>query len=252
MFKKIIFANFAMHTIDMLYLFHDIEISVTRKAVRSLRLVVSSDGHVRLSAPLRTSDGEIMNFLERNAEWLMRTVKRVSQRQSSRAAAEYKTGELHLLWGKLLPLRVENERGRESVAFYDDEIVLYCHEDRDVKGRRKVIYQGYYMLFRPVLDEMVDKWCAKLGVTRPEITVRLMRTEWGSCTPRKNRMTFNVDMVRLPIDCMEYVVIHEFTHLDFPNHSPAFWALCDKRLKETGLLDSKTMRKRIRTIIRDS
>ena len=143
---------------------------------------------------------------------------------------------------------METETGRESVAFYDDEIVMYCHADRDECGRKKVLYQGYYRLFRPVLDSMLRKWTEKLNVPMPQVTVRLMRTEWGSCTPKKNRMTFNVDMVRLPKECMEYVVIHEFTHLSHANHSRAFWELCDARLKAEGLSDSKTMRRRIRNI----
>ncbi len=233
----------------MLYIFNNIEINVTVRPVRAMRLTVRPTGEVCLSVPLGVSTKEIAAFLEKNGSWLDRTLDKVRQKQLSSNLPQYVTGEMHLLWGKLLPLNVLEERGRESVAFYDDEIVMYCHADRDVAGRKKTLYQGYYRLFRPVLYAMLHKWCNKLQVEMPDVTIRLMRTEWGSCTPRKNRMTFNVDMVRLPKDCMEYVVIHEFTHLVHPNHSAAFWALCDSRLREVGLADSKTMRKMIRKTI---
>lgn len=242
--------------------FEGIQIEVTRKAIRSMRLSVKADGRVLLSVPLGVPEKQVEAFLLANRQWLLRSHKRMQDRLDKQVRLQYDTGEEHLLWGRLLPLRIEAETGRESVAFYDDEIVLYCHPDRTAEQRKKILYQGYYQQFRPVLDEMLSRWGTRLNeqnrgffsrgdkYTGFEVTVRLMKTEWGSCMPKKKHMTFNVDMARLPKDCMEYVVVHELTHVDYCDHSPAFWALCDERLRSAGLADSKTMRARIKKVIR--
>lgn len=132
------------------------------------------------------------------------------------------------------------------MAIYEDEILLYCHPDSTEKDRRKLLYNGYYPIFKRALDELVKKWETLLHQPGIEVSIRLMRSEWGSCAPMKRRMTFNVDLVRLSPDCLEYVVIHEFSHLDQCNHSPAFWRLCEERLAQAGLPDSKTMRAKMK------
>ena len=226
------------------------DIEISRKPVRRLRLTVTQEGAVRCSVPHGVPDMAVRAFINAHAGWITDTLEKMRLRREQHYSLRYSDGEKHLLQGRLLPLRVEEERGRESAAFYDDEIVLYCHPDNSVQQRKKVLYKGYYLVFKPTLDALVEKWLVLLGVPPLTISVRLMKTEWGSCSPKKHRMTFNVDLARLPADCVEYVVIHEFTHLDHANHSGAFWALCEQRLASAGLADSKTMRRRMREIIR--
>lgn len=253
------FCTFAA---EMIY--EGINIEITRKRMRTMRLSVKPDGRVCASVPMAASEQAVLDFIKANFQWIIRNQQKVQKRLEQQVKLNYSNNEEHLLWGRLLPLRIEDERGRESVAFYEDEIVLYCHPDRSVAERKKLLYQGYYQQFLPVLQRMLNDWGERLTaemsvferLANPnkykgfEISVRLMKTEWGSCTPRKRHMTFNVDMARLPKECMEYVVIHELTHIDHCDHSPAFWNLCDRRLASVGLADSKTMRKRIKEIIR--
>ena len=56
------------------------------------------------------------------------------------------------------------------------------------------------------------------------IVIRALRQRWGSTT-KAGRVYFNVDLVKLPLPCIDYVVAHELVHLMIPNHSPAFWRM---------------------------
>lgn len=242
--------------------YKDQEIEVTVKRVRALRLSVKPDGRLTLTIPIGMSDETVMRFLDAHYQWMVRTRAKVKERAAAQLKLQYTTGEQHLLWGKRLPLFVQPEQGNEYVEFCEDKIILYIHPDRTREQRRKILYQGYYQVFKPVLDDMMKKWEERLTdemsfaqrlidpkrYREIQVSIRLMRTEWGSCTPKKKHMTMNVDMVRLPRECMEYVVVHEFTHIDHCNHSPAFWALCDKRLASAGLADSKTQRAIMRAL----
>ena len=84
--------------------------------------------------------------------------------------------------------------------------------------------------FRELCRETVTKLCeaaypkfGKYGIRFPEIKFREMVSRWGSCMPRAGRITFNYAIASVPFVCIEYVVIHEFTHFLHPDHSADFY-----------------------------
>ena len=88
----------------------------------------------------------------------------------------------------------------------------------------------------------VYPYFAEKGVKFPEIKFRKMTSRWGSCNPSKGILTFNINLMYAPPECIEYVVWHEFTHFLQANHSKAFyaelekvcpdWKICRKKLKK--------------------
>ena len=81
-----------------------------------------------------------------------------------------------------------------------------------------------------LLAELHAAWCARLGEAGVTWKLRTMKTLWGSCHFRKRHVTYNRELARAPRELVEYVVVHELTHLRAPNHGPAFYALMDARL----------------------
>ncbi|MGN0848031.1 MAG: M48 family metallopeptidase [Kiritimatiellia bacterium] len=83
---------------------------------------------------------------------------------------------------------------------------------------------------RALLDELHAIWTARLA--EPDVTWRLrrMKTLWGSCNWRRRRITYNTDLAHAPRALVEYVVVHELSHLRVHNHGPMFRALMDARL----------------------
>ena len=80
------------------------------------------------------------------------------------------------------------------------------------------------------LGQMHDLWCARLCEGGVTWCVRALKSLWGSCHIRSRRILYNVDLVRAPNELLEYVVVHELTHLKVSNHGPRFRALMDERL----------------------
>ena len=64
----------------------------------------------------------------------------------------------------------------------------------------------------------------KYGVEFPELRFRNMVSRWGSCQPKRKVLTFNISLIEAPLACIEYVVVHEFTHFLQPNHSKKFYS----------------------------
>jgi hypothetical protein len=77
-----------------------------------------------------------------------------------------------------------------------------------------------------VFDELIKETYArfqKYGVPYPQLKIRNMTSRWGSCQPQKGIITLNRQLLKYPRECIEYVVVHEFTHFIHPNHSKQFW-----------------------------
>ncbi|MBR2471287.1 MAG: M48 family metallopeptidase [Clostridia bacterium] len=92
--------------------------------------------------------------------------------------------------------------------------------------------------------EKVYPYFAQKGIKYPEIKFRKMTSRWGSCNPSKGILTFNINLMYAPPECVRYVVWHEFTHFLQANHSRSFytelekvcpdWKICRKKLKTVG------------------
>ena len=91
-----------------------------------------------------------------------------------------------------------------------------------------------------VITPLVKKWSEIMNLHPTYIGFRNNKTRWGSCS-HKNRLSFNIQLLRLPIESIEYVVVHELAHIEHKNHSREFWNLVEKYLpdfkaRQKGLL----------------
>ena len=79
-------------------------------------------------------------------------------------------------------------------------------------------------------DGLMPIWAARLAEPGVSWRLRTMKSQWGSCQWRKRMITLNTELARQPREVVEYVVVHEFTHLQAHDHGPGFKALMDERL----------------------
>ena len=86
-----------------------------------------------------------------------------------------------------------------------------------------------------LLGELHGRW--SVALCEPNVTwgLRAMKTIWGSCNWRKRHVTYNLDLAREPRELVEYVVVHELTHLRVHDHGPSFQSLMDVRLPDWRL-----------------
>ena len=125
---------------------------------------------------------------------------------------------------------------REAEAF------LRSKWDWVVKTRAKVLANpapvpasvppssGEVESLRTLLADLNSRWAAKLGEKGVTWTLRAMKTLWGSCHVVRRRITYNTELANVPREMVEYVVVHELTHLKTARHGPKFYRLMDERL----------------------
>ena len=104
-------------------------------------------------------------------------------------------------------------------------IVLTVRPGATKEDKERTMTNWHRGVLRAELAPLIRKWEESLGVTVSAFFVQKLKTKWGSCTPHKGYVRFNMDLVKKPKDLLEYVVVHELCHLLEPRHSERFYNL---------------------------
>lgn len=197
----------------------EIPVSVVRKRVKNFNLRVRADGTVTLSIPQHLPLARAQEFLERRGDWIAERVHRNIERRPSLDFV----GELPdriPLWGKLVPLgSVQANRGQAVPGQGASSQAIPGRTALDELYRTEVLR---------ALPDVVERMEARIGVHATRWSVRVMKTRWGSCTPKTGAIRINARLAAYPPECLEFVVAHELVHLLEPSHNACFHALLDE------------------------
>ena len=206
-------------------------VEVVRKQIKNLHLAVyPPEGRVRVAVPLHINDENVRLAVINKLGWIKRQQTRfMSQpRQSQR---EYVTGESHYFRGKRYRLNVIEAPGRQWVEIASlTRITLHIQQGKDAASRHRVMEEWYRQQLKDVLPPLIHKWEDKIGVTIKEWQVKKMKTRWGSCNSSARRIWLNLELAKKPIDCLDYVIVHEILHLLESSHNENFVALMNRYL----------------------
>lgn len=208
-----------------------IEIVVERKAIKHTHLsVFPPDARVHVSAPIDLPDADLRSFLVSKLPWMRKQIAAVlSQPRQSRR--EYESGEDIYCLGKRYRLTVRKGDGVPTVRREGRNVILSGRGLESRSARERRVLEWYREELRHVLARLMSRSVEAAGESGDIVfEVRRMRNLWGSCNARKRRIRFNLALARVPIRCIEYVVVHEIVHLSVPNHSVLFEKTMDRRL----------------------
>ena len=201
----------------------NLTIHAVKKDIKNMHLgVYPPTGRVRVAAPLSTSDETITMFVATKMPWIRRQQRRfIGQDRESRR--EYVSGESHFLFGRryLLDVIPTDETPRV-------EIRKMTHIDMRVRpgtswNRKRALLDSFYRAeLRKLIPDMLGKWERRLGVKVANVGIKRMKTKWGSCNSTDKRIWLNLELAKTPRRCIDYVVVHELTHLLERHHSDRF------------------------------
>jgi len=211
----------------------DLQIEVVRKNIKSLRLTVyAPDGRVRVAAPLRTPVAAIEQFLTARRPWIRKHQAKFAALERP-AALAYASGETHYYQGQAYQLRVHEGASRPRVALGEEHTLeLYIAEGSTSAQRQKVLTAWYRTQLKAQLPALVAKWEPVVGVHAQEWAIKQMKTRWGTCNIRAKRIWLNLELIKRPLRCLEYVVVHELVHLHERYHNARFWGFMDQFMPE--------------------
>jgi len=193
---------------------------------KNLRIVVSPDMTVDVYAPERAGKLDIQTALNKKKAWIARKLVTVDEYQPLPTPIRYISGETIMYLGRQYRLRVNT--GSNGPAKLSGKFLCVSVKDKNklaqVKQKVGVWFQNHAHSAFHRYFETCYAVASRHGVPNPTLTIRTMKTRWGSCS-RAGRITLNSKLIQVPVHCIEYVIMHELCHLLHHNHSPKFYSL---------------------------
>jgi predicted metal-dependent hydrolase len=205
----------------------EISFSVVRSRRKSFGLEVSPDRSVLVRAPLRASKASILEVAQSKARWIERKLAELDESQLLPTPRKYANGEMLLYLGEPYQLKILAGKPRPA-HLWGQYLYVWASQEDDTTRIRQSVKEWYQERAQENLGRYVDEAlviAAHHDVPKPKrITIRDMKTRWGSCSP-SGRLTLNLKLVQVPVDCIEYVIMHELCHLMRHDHGKSYYAL---------------------------
>ncbi|MFZ5948425.1 MAG: M48 family metallopeptidase [Stygiobacter sp.] len=208
----------------------DLLIDVIYKDIKNIHLSVHPPtGRVRISAPHRVKLDTLRIFAISKLSWIKRQQNKISN-QARETKREYITKESIYFLGRRYLLKVIEANAKSKVEISGNTITLFIRPNSSTETRERIIYKWYRQELKERLLPLVEKWQKFIKVEVKEIAIKRMKTRWGTCNTEAKRIWLNLELAKKPIECIEYIVVHEMVHLLERGHNARFKGYMDKYL----------------------
>ena len=203
----------------------DMAVRVIRKPIKHLHLrMVPPDASVQVSAPLHLSDERIRLTVLERLTWIKARQAAFATRAVP-AVKQYVTGEMHYYCGQPYRLVVIEGVGKQQVVLNGDVLQMTVAVASSLEKRAALMDTFYRTTLKTKMPVLLAKWQPIMGVQANDWGIKAMKTRWGTCNTRDKRIWLSLMLAKTPVECIEYVLVHELVHLLERNHTPRFHAI---------------------------
>ncbi|PKK97799.1 MAG: hypothetical protein CVV57_10420 [Tenericutes bacterium HGW-Tenericutes-2] len=205
----------------------NIEFELVRKKVKNINLTIRPDLSITISANPDVPMEVIHDYVSKKSLWLMNRIGKYQQTKTENTIKhEYLSGESYKFLGKQYRLLVEFTTSTERVIQNDGFIVLYVREKRKSATKARLIDEWYRKNaaeeFKQSLNRIYPLVTDVVGF-EPKIDFKLMKKRWGSCLRSKKAVLLNLELIKAPKYCIDYVMLHELVHFIHKDHDSKFY-----------------------------
>ena len=206
----------------------DIYVDVIYKDIKNVHLsVYPPNGRVRISAPLRMDIENIRIFAISKMGWIKKQqLKLLNQKRETQR--EYITRESHYYLGKRYLLKVIEQDAPAKVILQHSKIELYIRRGSTAKQKQIILDKWYRQQLKRIVPGYIAELEKKMNVKVAEYGIKKMKTKWGTCNVNARRIWLNLELVKKPIEYIEYILMHEMIHLIERQHNDQFIAYLNK------------------------
>nr|WP_034876035.1 SprT family zinc-dependent metalloprotease [Bifidobacterium moukalabense] len=181
-------------------------VHITRKPIKNMYLRIKPpDASIEVSAPQRMSAGIIERFVTERKSW----IERAQRKMMLAREMEIRRGE------------ASSDQGVPLDGNPDNPPTFVWNDENRVRAQRNIETQ---------LPDLLATWGPIVGREPTHITLRIMTSRWGSCTPKTGRIRLNLQLGLMDPKFLEYVLVHEMTHLWENGHGVGFQRRMDAYL----------------------
>ncbi len=225
-----------------------IPIELLRKPIKSVNLrIYPPDGVVKVTAPMRFSEKLLRQHLATKTDWIRAQQERMKKIAPAKVDI-LQTGVTIPFKGINYFLIITEHNGPSQIKISGEVMHCYFPDNSSDAVKQKLLDQWYRREMESLLPELIKHWENTIGVQVGEWGIKKMKTRWGSCNTRARRIWLNLNLIKKPVICLEYVLVHELVHLLEASHNKRFYALMSRFMPEWRehevLLEGKRRRSR--------
>lgn len=205
-----------------------------RSRRRSLTIQVLPDLRIVVKAPLRSDPAWIEAMIEKRATWILGQLRFQQDYSFVSPPRQYTSGAIQRFLGSPLRLQIEHRPRGIVIANTSSELIVSLAGDPSPARIQQALERWYRSQATQIFNQRLDYWFSRVSswkVKRPTISVRLMRSRWGSCHP-DGGFSINLTLVQMPLEIIDYILVHELCHLRERNHGPRFYRLLESLMPD--------------------
>lgn len=214
-----------------------LNISIVFEQRKTIRLTVYPDKSILAKFPYKIDPQTAKQYLQNKAKWINDKVKYFDQYHPMPVKRQYIRGESYYYMGRQYQLDIKKQE-ENDVKMKHGHIIVYTPDPYNSDKVKELLLEWYRDHAIKYIDkriELIAHSFEKMGYSKPDIKYRRMKTRWGSCKHYKNKkplITINTELIKAPIDCIDYVIVHEFIHLKHNAHDRNFYNMLDTLLSD--------------------
>lgn len=205
-----------------------IEYQLIYSARSTLEIAVLPDATVIVKAPSGSDFSKIEMKVSKRARWIIRQLNYFKQFSPRTPKRYYVNGETHLYLGKRYRLKIIEDT-QDCVKLTRGYFLISSRDPANPVATQRLLNNWYAgkatLQFNASFDRCWPKF-KQFSLDRPNLSIRRMQKRWGSLSGN-GRLTLNLNLIKTPLECIDYVVTHELCHLKFHNHCPEFYMLLE-------------------------
>lgn len=220
------------------------EYSYIRKSTVRAYIRISNTAEILVTMPKHCTFAQIDDFILRKMDWIKSKIQSVKDSNSAKAKQTGQDEEWILYKGSKFPVQISLSK-KVSIKLHDGilDMQLTLPKERIDVSATIVAWRKYSARYeyQAILDTMFEK-VEYLGYKMPNLKIKKMTSRWGSYSRRTHSINMNSELLKAPIECIEFVIMHELCHLKHLDHSKNFYDLLttlmpDHRQREKVLRD---------------
>jgi predicted metal-dependent hydrolase len=206
----------------------DFEVQTVKKDIKNIHLgVYPPKGRVRIAAPTKTTDETLKVLIASKIPWINKQ-KAKFEKQERQTKREFVSGESHYFMGNRYLLNIVNTDASPRVEIKrKTRLDMYVNPGAAREKREKILDNFYRTELKKQIPILSTKWAKATKIHAKEFRIKKMKTKWGTCSQKYRRVWINLELAKKPHHCLEYIIVHEMTHLIEKNHTDEFRRLMD-------------------------
>ena len=197
------------------------KIEVIRTKRKTISLQVSPEAKIILRAPIYAKDKDIQNLIKKHTAWILKQQKK---RQDYKAKS-FANGEKFLYLGQKYKLIIIQEN---LLNLYNKPLKKLNFDNTFflssslVKNAKNLFINWYKEQAKTIITKRVDLYSKQMKLKYSSIKINSAKHRWASCSIKRN-LNFSYRLIMAPLEVIDYVVVHELTHIKEMNHQKVFW-----------------------------